>query len=172
IAFTVSRDGGRTFAPPARVSHDDWVLDGCPENGPSIAADTKGAVHIVWPTLVKGNGSEPTLALFYATTRDGKTFTPRMQIPTDGTPRHPQIAINRDGRVLVAWDEQLTGSRRVVIDEAIPANGGVRFANLTILDGERNDYPAAAGIEHGFVVAYTSATKTDSTIRVRNLMIE
>jgi len=166
IAFTVSRDGGRTFSPPARVSNDEWVLDGCPENGPSIAADATGTVHIVWPTLVKGSGSETALALFYATTRDGRTFTPRKQIPTDGTPRHPQIAVNRDGRVLIAWDEQLTGSRRVVIDEATPAKGGPRFSNLTIVDAERDDYPAVAGTEHGFAVAYTSATKTDSTIRV------
>ena len=39
IAFTMSRDGGRTFAPPARVSEDRWVLDGCPENGPAMAVD-------------------------------------------------------------------------------------------------------------------------------------
>jgi hypothetical protein len=166
IAFTVSRDGGRTFSPPARVSNDEWVLDGCPENGPSIAADAKGVVHIIWPTLVNGTGAEPALALFYATTHDGRTFTPRTRIPTDGTPRHPQVATNREGRVLVAWDEQLAGSRRVVIDEALAANGSVRFNNLAIVDGERDDYPAAAGIENRFVVAYTSATKTDSMIRV------
>jgi len=172
IAFTMSKDGGRTFAAPVRVSNDDWVLDGCPENGPSIAADAKGTVHIVWPTLVKGSGADPALALFYATTSDGKTFSPRKQIPTDGTPRHPQVAVNREGRVLIAWDEQLAGSRRVVVDEATPADGGARFNNLAIVDGERDDYPAVAGVEHGFVVAYTSSTKTDSTIRVLNLAIE
>jgi len=165
IAFTMSRDGGRTFAPPVRVSDDRWVLDGCPENGPAIAVDA-GTVHIVWPTLVKGAGGEPGLALFYATTRDGRTFTPRTQMPTDGTPRHPQIAINDDGRVLVTWDEQLTGSRRVVVDEATVDANGVHFRNLLIMDGGRDDYPVAAAIDHGFVVAYTSATKTESTIRV------
>ena len=36
IAFTMSRDGGRTFEPPVRVSDDNWVLDGCPENGPAM----------------------------------------------------------------------------------------------------------------------------------------
>jgi hypothetical protein len=172
IAFTVSRDFGRTFAPPVRVSHDDWVLDGCPENGPAIAADAAGTVHIVWPTLVKGSGSEPALALFYATTRDGKTFTPRTPIATDGTPRHPQIAVNREGRILVTWDEQLTGSRRVVVNEVKPAAGGVRFEKAALIDAERDDYPAVAGTEHGFVVACTSATKTDSTIRVLSVAIK
>jgi hypothetical protein len=37
IALTMSRDGGRTFTAPARVSDDRWTLDGCPENGPSLA---------------------------------------------------------------------------------------------------------------------------------------
>jgi hypothetical protein len=49
IAFTLSRDGGRTFASPIRVSDDHWVLDGCPENGPALAVDASRRVHLVWP---------------------------------------------------------------------------------------------------------------------------
>ena len=64
IAFTKSSDGGRTFAPPVRVSDDNWVLDGCPENGPSMIVDADARVHVVWPTLVPGptSTSEPTLS--------------------------------------------------------------------------------------------------------------
>ena len=92
IAFTLSRDGGRSFTPPVRVSDDRWVLDGCPENGPAIALDGGGVVHVVWPTLIAGArpGSEGTPALFYAMSRDGRAFTPRWRVPTEGTPRHPQ----------------------------------------------------------------------------------
>ena len=39
IALATSSDGGRTFASPVRVSEDNWVLDGCPENGPAVAID-------------------------------------------------------------------------------------------------------------------------------------
>ncbi len=39
IALAKSSDGGRTFASPVRVSEDNWVLDGCPENGPAVAID-------------------------------------------------------------------------------------------------------------------------------------
>jgi hypothetical protein len=35
IAFTVSRDGGRTYAAPARVSEDKWSIEGCPDDGPA-----------------------------------------------------------------------------------------------------------------------------------------
>ena len=84
IAFTKSPDGGRSFAQPLRVSDDRWVLDGCPENGPAMAVDTDKRIHIVWPTLVPGAaaGSEPTLALFYATSTDGRLFTTRQRVPT------------------------------------------------------------------------------------------
>ena len=72
IAFTASRDGGRTFSAPVRVSEDGWVLEGCPENGPSMTVDTRQRVHIAWPTLIQEPASaEPTLALFYAESHDG-----------------------------------------------------------------------------------------------------
>ena len=36
IAFAASRDGGRTFSAPSRVSEDNWQLAGCPDDGPAI----------------------------------------------------------------------------------------------------------------------------------------
>ena len=54
MAFTMSRDGGRTFAAPVRVSEDKWALEGCPDDGPAMAVDAQNRIHIVWPTLVGG----------------------------------------------------------------------------------------------------------------------
>src|SRR4029079_2845491 len=85
IAFTMSRDGGNTFAVPLRVSEDKWVLEGCPDDGPAMAVDAKRRIHIVWPTLVDDAGADsPTIALFYATSGDGLRFTPRARIPSEG----------------------------------------------------------------------------------------
>ena len=152
IAFTVSRDNGRTFAPPLRVSDDRWVLDGCPENGPAMAVDGRNRVHIVWPTLVSGStpGSEPTLALFYAS-GDGRQFTPRERIPTEGLPRHPQIAIDSRGSLVAAWDEQANGTRRVVMGRAV-VNGRapVRFTR-EIVDGGSAVYPVRRRCGDGVV---------------------
>jgi hypothetical protein len=79
IALALSSDGGRTFGSPVRVSQDNWVLDGCPENGPAVAIDKGNVIHVVWPTLVPGSaGAEPTMALFYAMSRDGQHFTAMM----------------------------------------------------------------------------------------------
>ena len=37
-----------------RVAEDGWQINGCPEDGPAMAADPQGHPHIVWPTLVAG----------------------------------------------------------------------------------------------------------------------
>jgi hypothetical protein len=177
IAFTVSRDGGRTFAPPIRVSEDQWVLDGCPENGPTIAVDASGTVHVVWPTLVGGpaTAGEPALALFHASTRDGREFSPRQQIPTEGTPRHPQIAIAHDGSMLVAWDQQTDGRREVVVAEAVPARAGastsqsLRFGRVSRAAAERSEYPAIAASGGEFVLASTVGPAGSSVIRVERI---
>ena len=123
MAFTSSRDGGRTFAPPVRVSEDGWAINGCPDDGPALAVDRSGAVHLVWPTVI--DGPNPEGALFYATTRDGRTFTARTRIPSSGAgrPSHPQIVVDGRGRVVVAWDESVNG-RRVAVAREVKGQSG------------------------------------------------
>jgi hypothetical protein len=167
IAFTVSRDGGRTFGAPVRVSDDQWVLDGCPENGPAIAVDARGRIHVVWPTLIPGATptSEATLGLFYATSTDGRRFTPRQRIPTEGVPRHPQIAPGPDG-VVVTWDEQATGVRRVVVGRGTSdSRGVVRFTREVVDDTASATYPVVAATGDGTVLAWTSGAAGRNVIR-------
>ncbi len=86
ISFGMSRDG-RTFSTPVRVSEGHWALDGCPDDGPTMAADRAGMIHVVWPTLVQG--AEPAIGMFHASTQDGLTFSSRQRVETLGTPnRH------------------------------------------------------------------------------------
>jgi hypothetical protein len=171
IAFTWSRDGGRTFAPPIPVSQDQWALDGCPENGPAIAVDSRDRVHVVWPTLVKGTGggSPPNLALFHAI-HAGDRFSPRQAIPTSGTPRHPALAAGPAGSLLVAWDEQAGGTRRVALATGEAAgSAAVSFRRLSIGTAGRGEYPALASTPDAFVAAWTSGTADRSTIHVERI---
>jgi hypothetical protein len=174
IAFTVSRDGGRTFAPPARVSEDGWVLDGCPENGPAMAVDGGGRVHIAWATLVAGatSDSEPTLGLYYAVSLDGRRFLPRQRIPTDGVPRHPQVVLN-GSEIVVTWDEQVPGSRRVALGRGTADRSGiVRFARQVVSTHGRASYPVVASTGDGLVLAWTSGSTGQSVVQAERLPIE
>ena len=180
IAFTLSRDGGRTFAPPLRVSEDKWALEGCPDDGPAMALDRQNRIHIVWPTLVTGTGAaaEPNIALFYAMSIDGTRFTARQQVPTEGTPHHPRIVLGADNALTIAWDELANGSRQIAFGRAaIDPDGRPRIRREALGASGSGVYPAlaAAGnpstsLRAGAVVAvWASVSSNTSSIHVQRL---
>jgi hypothetical protein len=167
IAFTLSRDGGRTFAEPVRVSADDWQLDGCPENGPALGIGRDGRIHIVWPTLVPAAGGE-TLALFHASSTDGRAFTPRRALPVDGPAYHPQMAIGENGRLIVAWDESTSGQRRVRIARG-RSDAAAEFTAAQ-LDGDTSgSYPALASTGTHAVLAWAEDAQRSARIAIRRI---
>jgi hypothetical protein len=179
MAFTISRDGGRSFAPPVRISEDKWMLEGCPDDGPSMAVDARTRIHVVWPTLIteettqqspRSNNGEPTIALFYAMSTDGKQFTPRERIAADGVPHHPRIAVSPDGVLAVAWDEAVAGSRRIAIAHAMAdANGRPGFRRQVLTAGGAAIYPSLAVTADGVVAAWTSGASATASIQVARL---
>jgi hypothetical protein len=168
IAFTMSEDGGTTFTSPVRVSEDKWALNGCPENGPSLAVDARRRVHLVWPTLVPAAvpAGESALALFYAASSDGRRFTARQRIPSGSLARHPHIAIAPRGDVFVVWDESVGGGRRQIgaARGTVEAGGAVSFTRQTIGDRESSTYPVAAVTSAGLLVAHVSRPATGPSV--------
>ena len=73
IAFTTSRDHGRSFSAPVRVSEDHWEFDGCPDNGPAIAVDASKRVHVAWPSPADVKDAR-SMALWYAMWPAGSRF--------------------------------------------------------------------------------------------------
>lgn len=165
IAFTVSRDGGRTFATPVRVSEDGWQLEGCPDDGPAMAVDRDGTIHLAWPTLVAGNGKDATTGIFYARSRDGLRFSPRVAVPSEGTPHHPQLTSRSDGSIALAWDEVINGSRRIAFATGTAGRDGrVAFTRRMLSGLETGMYPALAVASDGLVVAWTSGAPDTAVI--------
>ena len=157
IAFArIGRDDPSSApAPAVRVSVDNWQLEGCPDDGPAVAIDAESRTHLVWPTLLR-EGGEPAMALFYATSTDGQTFTPRERIPTHGTPHHPQIAIGPDGSPVFAWDELENGVRRA-------AYGKGDGSRLSAGEGA---YPVVAATRDAVVTACATGGRERSAIIV------
>jgi hypothetical protein len=171
IAFTVSRDAGRSFSAPVRISEDQWQLDGCPENGPAMAVDASNRVHVVWPTLVQESGRE-TLALFYAMSRDGRTFTPRVRIPSAGAAYHPQLTLSRTGTLVVAWEQAGSGPRRIRVAEATPVTAGTVTFRPTALPGaDEGTYPTLASTPDGIVAVWTPRPGPSSALSVTRLSV-
>jgi hypothetical protein len=170
IAFSISPGTGQPFSPPARVSEDGWAIQGCPDDGPALVVDANGTTHIVWPTVI--GGSEPEGALFYSTTRDGRQFTPRVRIPTLGGPKptHPQIARASSGRIVVAWDESVNGSRVAALREVHPGTQP-RFGDVVRLavDGAPN-HPVIAATDDGVIAAWATGGES-SRVEVRRVVL-
>lgn len=172
IAFAMSRDGGRTFAAPVRISEDNWAIDGCPENGPAVGVDASGRIHVVWPTLVAGAvpAAEPTLALFHATSRDGRQFTRRQQIPTEGMPQHVQITFAADDAPVAVWEEEQPGVRRIALGRGIVEGGGaVRFVRQVVSGASPAVTPAVAAAAGGLVVVWTNGPAGETVLRTAQL---
>jgi len=156
MGFTVSRDGGKTFAPLTRVNQDGWSIQGCPDDGPAMAVDATGTVHLVWPTVKDEQG-----VLLYATSKNGGVFSTPVRVPTLGGPKpsHPQVAVDRTGRVFIAWDEVREGVRRAAI-------APLGSKSPEILDATTS-YPVMAATDSGVVAVWTSGPPSRSTIGVR-----
>jgi hypothetical protein len=169
IAFSSSKDGGKTFSAPVRVSEDKWQIDGCPEDGPSMVVDAKGIVHLVWPTVVTEGGSQ-VKALFYTSTRDGRSFTPRERIPTNGSANHPQLAIDANGLLALAWDEAGNGMRMLgSATGRLDTSGRVRFTRAAATQ-EAGTYPILISAQPGtWLRAWKSGGPSDSVIRLDTL---
>lgn len=171
IAFATSRDGGKTFAAPQRVSADGWQLDGCPDDGPALAPGTGGAVHLVWPTLV----SQPDAykAIFYAGARAGKAFGARIRVSPEGdNANHPQIAVSAKNEIAVLWDRIDGGRRRVYVSRSA-AGPSPRFAPpVAVSSGTAASYPVAVFAGDDLIIAWTEGDPAASRIVVRRLAAE
>ncbi|HVY57011.1 MAG TPA: sialidase family protein [Xanthobacteraceae bacterium] len=96
-----------TFRDPAspgevyRVSNDDWQIEACPHQGPSLAISPTGSYHAVWFT-----GGKNRKGLFYARSTDGgKTFSEPVAIGRrERNPSRPYVLVNSAGAALV-WKE-------------------------------------------------------------------
>jgi hypothetical protein len=165
IAFASAGSDGLEFTPPVRVSQDEWQIDGCPDDGPAMAAGADGTLHLVWPTVV--SQPAPHKAMFYASSRDGRTFTSRVRVtPVGRSIAHPQIAAAADGQIAVAWDEIVEGGRRVFLSQL--ANGTFTPEASVNEDGSAS-YPVVVFSDDNLVVAWTDGSPESSRIAIRAL---
>lgn len=96
FVHAVSTDNGATFTSSQKISPDNWLIDGCPHTGASMAVNDEGLV-VAWFT----GGGQPGLYLTKSLD-NGTTFQSRQLLSESA--RHPQIATS--GKNIVAvWDE-------------------------------------------------------------------
>lgn len=101
MVHIVSTDGGKTFSSPKRISADNWVINGCPHTGPTLAQNSNG-LHFAWYTMGGGEG------VFYCKSTDnGQTFSQRSSVSKKPSAKHPQIITLANKEIIIVWDETI-----------------------------------------------------------------
>jgi Cu/Ag efflux protein CusF len=168
IAMAMSTDGGSHFGPLARVSEDKWEIAGCPEDGPALAVDPSDNVLVVWPTVV--NEGQPQKTVFYSSTKDGHTFTPRIRLSrSDQEAAHPQIAVGSSGVAAVVWDEPHGNGRQVIL-RTIGPDGEPGAGRAISSEGSASD-PVVVAAGNDFLAGWTSGEGAAADIVLRRVSV-
>lgn len=144
-----SDDEGTNWSEPVRPREDGWVFPGCPHAGASLKAGPDGMLHISWWT-----GKAGEAGVWYARSRDrGATWQAQpLAIGEQSLPAHAQVALVGDSVVVVAWDDGLGETPRVMVRAS--RDGGASFG------------PAVAASEAGVAATFPVVAITGDTVQV------
>lgn len=109
-----------TWTQPARVHADEWHIEGCPVNGPSVVAQGD-TVAVAWFT-----GARDTARVNVAFSADaGATFGAPIRVD-DGLPvGRVDVEFDGAGRALVTWLERVGTEGAEVRLKSVRASGGL-----------------------------------------------
>jgi hypothetical protein len=164
-----SFDGGTTFSDPVIVGHDRWVYPSCPHRPASLGVDGDGRVYIVWYT--EGEDETPAIYVAYSDDR-GQTFSSKQQLNhSKGTfPDHPQLAVDRRGRVTAIWEELSPVRREVVVSYSL--DRGHTFSAPLKVNEKKGETPTVAVNTNGqFVLAWKEHAMPNHRIILQRMVL-
>ncbi|HEU4594445.1 MAG TPA: hypothetical protein VFS10_04685, partial [Pyrinomonadaceae bacterium] len=146
----LSREG--RWSEPRTVHADGWRLDGCPVNGPSVAADGR-RVAVAWFTMA---GEKPGVRLAFS--KDAaRTFAPPVEV-SDGDPiGRAEVLVLADGSALVCWIEKTAAGAELRARRVRP--DGTRDPSIVVApsDATRSSgFPHMARAKNAVIFSWTS----------------
>ena len=113
------RHNGTGWASPQPVYRDNWQINGCPVNGPSVAADDQH-VAVAWYT---GVGGTPHVKVAFSTDA-GNTFGTPIQVDDGETQGRVDVLLLPDKSALVCWLSGTPESGEIKV-RRVQANGSL-----------------------------------------------
>lgn len=164
--ISIARRVRGAWTPPATLHADGWVIEGCPVNGPAIAA--RGSlVAVAWYTAA---GERPVVKVAFS--RDaGRYFADPIEIDAPAGRRSPigrvGLALDASGEGLVTWmaangDAARILARRVAVDGRLGAERVIAATSPKRASG----IPRAVLVADALLVAWTDVGREPSRIRV------
>ncbi len=160
----VTRLAGSRWSMPIRVRADNFKIDACPINGPSIAANGKD-VAVAWFTAPNEKQQS-----FVAFSHDGgRTFGKAVKVEDQGTLGRMQVALAGDGAAIVGWVE-FANEKSTFRVRRIGADG-TRGQSVAVADISGTRFPRLAVAKNEAVVAWTESEKDSSRVKTARIAI-
>jgi hypothetical protein len=154
----VTRFDGAKWSAPSAVHRDGWKINGCPVNGPALAARGRN-VAIAWFTAAGGAGR--ALAAF--STDAGRTFSAPIRVDDEGSTGRMQAALLANGSAAVSWVEVGKGPSQLKVRRIGPS--GSRSPPAVITTGVGTQFPRMAASRSELVFAWTENSRGVSRVR-------
>ena len=121
----VTTFNGTAWSAPVRVHADNWKIDGCPVNGPSISARGR-EVAVAWFTARNDQGQA-----YVAFSHDaGHTFGQAVRVDDAKTLGHVSVQLLPDNSAAVSWMEMTNSMAELHTRRVTPA--GVRSPAVNV----------------------------------------
>jgi hypothetical protein len=164
-----SEDHGQTFSLAERISEDDWVVNGCPHTGPSMAVNDDG-LHLAWFTGGKNPG-----VYYNHSADDGISFSKRDSV-SGRSAKHCQITSMENNHLLIVWNETFNNGGKVTSRIGLQyrdRNGRSLLKQYITPENTNASFPVLAAVsKNKIAIAYTSTTTNHSSVCYRLVSID
>jgi hypothetical protein len=159
---------GESWRAPIALGEEGWHIEGCPVNGPAIAA-REDEVAATWYTAA---GEMPRVR--FARSRDGgQSFEPAIDIDAIGAFGQADVVLLENSTAVVTWWRRAEGNRTALVFRAVSREG--ELGPITTIAenavSQPVDVPEAVAHDAGMLVTWTDSTDRGRVrvARVQNL---
>ncbi|HXG91674.1 MAG TPA: sialidase family protein [Blastocatellia bacterium] len=148
------------------ISADNWRIEGCPVNGPSVAAEGR-RVAVAWFTATD---NKPRVNVAFSKDA-GANFSKPVQVDEGSPMGRVQTLLLSDGSAIICWLERM--EKTAVIKARRVRADGTRDASITIAEttaARASGFPRMAKRSDELVFAWTEAGEP-SRVRVAAMKI-
>jgi hypothetical protein len=148
IAACTSSDNGKTFSHAGSFSNDDWVVNGCPEDGPSVANKNKNT-YAAWFTGGKNKG------MYYAELNNKNEVVFKKQISSNG--RFIQTCLLPGDESVIAYNENVHVADSIYSKIVVNKIDKNNFIKTEVTDDKAHaNFPVVCSLDaNHIVVAWT-----------------
>jgi hypothetical protein len=154
----VTRLAAGRWTMPVPVHRDNYRIEGCPVNGPAIAARGRD-VAVAWFTAPKEVNRS-----FVAFSHDnGRTFAAPIRVDDAESLGRVGVALRKDGSAIVGWVESAAQTPQFEMRRIQP--DGTRSPAVVVANSSGTRYPRLALARGEVILAWTESDKDSSRVK-------